>query len=45
MMPDVLLMTEKQHMVLVDEAVTETTLERLRTSLLDAYEAVTSHPG
>jgi hypothetical protein len=45
MMPDVLLMTEKQHLVLIDEAVTENTLEKLRASLLEAYEAVISYPG
>jgi len=38
-------MKEKEHMILIDEAKTETTLEKLQTSILDAYEAVISHPA
>ena len=32
-------------MVLIDEAQSETTLEKLQISLLDAFEAVITHPA
>ena len=44
-MPDVLTLSEKQHMVLTEEALKETTLERLRVALLDAFDAVINHQG
>lgn len=42
-MPDVLVLSEKQHMVLTSEAMTESTLEKLQTNLIDAFDAVIEH--
>lgn len=43
-MPDILQMTEKQHIVLLEEAKTEIVLNRLQSALLGAYEAIINHP-